>query len=166
MLREPVWNDLGLGYTDEYGYIHSDNINTITLNEVVRQNDDTFSGLLNDVRVGELTDSQLSILNSCVVSRKLSDDGIVPTKLYSINKDVDKENLDRLVELPGEVVEVKAADVAELPSVSSMKRTITDNIGRAIPDCIQLKVGAQVMLLRNQVTTPTTLPRLDALWAW
>ena len=27
--ESPVWNDLGLGFTDEYGYIHSDNINTM-----------------------------------------------------------------------------------------------------------------------------------------
>ena len=45
-------------------------MNTVTLNEIVRQNDDDFSGLLNDVRVGELSDKQLDILNSCVVSRK------------------------------------------------------------------------------------------------
>ena len=154
--ESPVWNDLGLGFTDEYGYIHSDNINTIILNEVVRQNDDNFSGLLNDVRVGELSDNQLNILNSCVISHKPPPtDGILPTKLYSINKDVDNENLDRLMELPGDVVEVKATDVwQELPSVSSMKRTITDNVNRAIPDSIRLKVGAQVMLLRNRSNNP------------
>ena len=154
--ESPVWNDLGLGYIDEYGYIHSDTMNTVTLNEIVRQNDDDFSGLLNDVRVGELSDKQLDILNSCVVSRKSPPtDGIVPTKLYSINKDVDKENSDRLMELPGDAVEIKATDVwQEMPSVSSMKRTITDNVDRAIPESIHLKVGAQVMLLRNRSNNP------------
>ena len=154
--ESPVWNDLGLGFTDEYGYIHSDAMNTITLNEVVRQNDDNFAALLNEVRVGSLSDYHLEVLNSCVVHHKTPPtDGIVPTKLYSINKDVDKENLDRLMELPGDIVEVKATDVwQEQPSVSSMKRTITDNVDRAIPDSIQLKVGAQVMLLRNRSNNP------------
>ena len=68
---------------------------------------------------------------------------------------MDKENSDRLMELPGDAVEIKATDVwQEMPSVSSMKRTITDNVDRAIPESIHLKVGAQVMLLRNRSSNP------------
>lgn len=150
--ESPVWNKLGFGYNDEYGYMHCNFLNMVLLKQVVRQSNVDFADLLNDIRVGDITNSQLDTLNSCVVSNKPPPtDGIVPTKLYSINKDVDKENLDRLMELPGEVIEVKATDVwQEQPSASSLKKTIKDNIERAIPDNIQLKVGAQVMLLRNR----------------
>jgi ATP-dependent DNA helicase PIF1 len=150
--ESPVWNTLGFGYTDEYGYMHCNHMNMVVLKQVVRQSDVDFANLLNDIRVGDISNRHLNALNSCVVSRKPPPtDGIVPTKLYSINKDVDKENLDRLLELPGDVVEVKSTDVwQELPSASSLKRPIKDNIERAIPENIQLKVGAQVMLLRNR----------------
>lgn len=150
--ESPVWNRLGFGYTDECGYMHCNFVNMVTLKQVVRQSDVDFANLLNEIRIGEINNRQLDVLNSCVVYKKPPPtDGIVPTKLYSINKDVDKENLDRLMELPGEVVEVSATDVwQELPSVSSLKKTIKENIERAIPEKIQLKVGAQVMLLRNR----------------
>eukprot|EP00605_Chrysophyceae_sp_TOSAG23-4_P000051 GSChrysophyteH1.ASY1.ANO1.53.1 assembled CDS len=128
-----VWNSLGMGRTDETSRLRSYNKNGIVnLQHVIRQSDESFISLLND-------------------KKPLPEDGIVPTKLYCINRDVDTENLDRLNELPGECVEINAYDTwNERPSDSSTKRLILDTANRSIPSTIQLKIGAQVMLVRNR----------------
>ncbi len=168
--QSPVWDALGLGLGSGKGEVNVKagkakgegkevvsplpaNPNVVSLNKVVRQNDESFITLLNQLRVGRVDDHHLDLLNACSVKNKpLPTDGIIPTKLYSINKDVDKENLDRLLELPSEAVEVKAVDIwAEVPSDGSAgKRALLETANRSIPAMIQLKVGAQVMLLRNR----------------
>ncbi len=152
--ESPVWSELGLGDVDRqsgHATIHKKNM--IHLSRVMRQTDSAFVNILNDVRLGRVDEDQLKLLNSCLVKIKpRPTDGIIPTKLYSINKDVDQENLDRLKELPDELVEIKAADVwGQVPSDgTSGKRAILEIANRSIPTTIQLKVGAQVMLLRNR----------------
>ncbi len=48
---------------------------------------------------------------SCTVGVKPQPtDGILPTKLYCTNKDVDSENKNKLAELPGTPVAMTAAD--------------------------------------------------------
>jgi ATP-dependent DNA helicase PIF1 len=150
-----VWNDLGLGVVDEHGRIYAHEEGVITLNQVVRQSDNDFISLLNDIRIGKVSTDQLAMLNGCVVDRKARpNDGIVPTKLYSINRDVDKENMDRLNELHGEIVEINASDIwLEKPvGGATQKNAMVDNMDRAIASTVSLKVGAQVMLLRNRKT--------------
>ena len=52
--------------------------------------------------LGYITPQSIELLNSCLIGSKPSPvDGIVPTKLYSINREVDEENSARLQELPG-----------------------------------------------------------------
>jgi len=153
--ESPVWNSLGLGKaSSEDGSFKNNKKNMIHLNRVMRQNDAEFVAILNDVRLGSVSEEQLKLLNSCMVKHKpRPKDGIIPTKLYSINKDVDKENMDRLMELPDKAVEVKASDIwSQSPSDGALgKRAIVETANRSIPATIQLKVGAQVMLMRNRV---------------
>ena len=82
----------------------------------------------------------------------------MPTKLYSINRDVDKENLDRLVELPGDDIDIKAVDMwtSNPTDGPSAKRIILENANRSIPQTIKLKIGAQVMLLRNRSSSSSS----------
>jgi len=158
--ESPVWSSLGLGTASRdsdsgaSSAPTSSNKNMIHLNRVMRQNDPEFVAILNDVRLGIVSDEQLKLLNSCMVKHKpRPTDGIIPTKLYSINKDVDTENMDRLKELPDQAVEIRASDIwSESPSDGAIgKRAIIEAANRSIPATIQLKVGAQVMLMRNRV---------------
>jgi ATP-dependent DNA helicase PIF1 len=135
---------------DEVGF-NRDN-GTKFLRQVERQKDKDFVDFLNQVRVGKVSSHLISLLDQCLVENKPKIvDGIIPTKLYSINKEVDEENSARLAELPGEVHSLKAEDRwRQKPSKKSMEPMFRNTIDAIIPEEIQLKVGAQVMLLRNR----------------
>ena len=133
-----------LGFRDDDGMIH--------LNTVVRQTDKDFIHYLNQVRIGKLSKEFQQRLNNCLVTNKpRPTNGIVPTKLYAINKEVDAENKERLDELPGDVVILQAVDKWKIPpskeNMGAFLKTMIENI---IPGKIEMKVGAQVMLLRNR----------------
>lgn len=122
------------------------------LSQVERQKDVDFVTFLNQVRLGRATEEMLEQLNRCVVDVKPPpDNGIVPTKLYSINAEVDAENSAKLAELPGPVHKLVAEDRWRMkPSRASLVPFFRDAINGVIPEEIELKVGAQVMLLRNR----------------
>ncbi len=125
---------------------------TIHLKKVERQNDPVFIKHLNEVRLGVLTPEFLKLLDGCVVTNKpLPRNGIIPTKLYAINKEVDSENTARLQELPGEVVTLLADDMWKVrPLKASLVPGMKLTVENMIPERIDLKIGAQVMLLRNR----------------
>ena len=140
-----VWEDLGL----------SDNI--VQLKDVQRQENEDFVNLLNRVRIGNIRETDIVELNSrCLIgeSNPLPTDGIVPTRLYVLNKDVDSENISRLAELNGKEVVCKAVDTwrERMPvgTLADTKKKMKDGLGMEMPDEVRLKVGAQVMLTRNK----------------
>lgn len=106
------------------------------------------------MRLGLLTPEFQNKLNECLINQKPQpDNGIIPTKIYAINKQVDAENSARLQELPGEVVTVQAVDVWRIkPQRQHEAKLLMTGIDSVIPSTIDLKVGAQVMLLRNRAT--------------
>lgn len=142
----PVWSALGL---DE---------SFVELKQVLRQVDDAeFVHFLNKVRVGDVSARDVQTLNNrCCISahHPLPTDGIVPTRLYALNRDVDAENESRLAALPGDVVVCQAVDEwrKTMPSgtKAATKKRMKDALGQELPDEVALKVGAQVMLTRNK----------------
>lgn len=81
---------------------------------------------------------------------------IIPTRLYSINSEVERFNLNELNKLPGAVTTFKSADEIEwregrehLKPKYKTKDHYTPFLDDAIPSLISLKVGAQVMLKWN-----------------
>ena len=84
----------------------------VVLTQVVRQQgDQRFVRMLNELRLGVASPHTLDVLASCHVSRKPPvADGILPTKLYCTNANVDEENASRLKALPGESVTFRAGD--------------------------------------------------------
>lgn len=103
--------------------------------KVYRQTDAGFKDLLNNIRYGRMTDSDIDILNGRV--READDDSDFSIELASRNTDVVKINNDHLRMLGGETKEyegvVEGEFVSELP----------------VPMKLTLKVGAQVMFCRN-----------------
>ena len=67
---------------------------TQKLTKVVRQQGDTeLVEILNQVRLGNVTDAALNLFQTCHVNNKpLPNDGILPTQLRSLNRNVNAAN--------------------------------------------------------------------------
>jgi len=114
----------------------------VLLTKVFRQADSKFVNLLNEVRVGRPGSESLRLLYS--LRRPLSSaDGITPTILYPLRKDVARENDLEFGKLPGPEYMFCAYEVAEKPE----HKKAMDNC--QAPPQLFLKVGAQVMMLQN-----------------
>ena len=131
------------------------NLATVRLTEVIRQkSDQAFIPVLNEVRVGKLRANTVSMLQACHVSRKpRPTDGICPTKLFCKNKDVDAENETRLNALSGVArsFDASASDVFKGDALynASARKQVLSAAETKCPLTLHLKVGAQVVLLRN-----------------
>ena len=141
-----VWNELGL------------DTNTIQLTQVQRQEHGSkFEIFLEMVRRGNVAPEILRDFNrKCLISNDnpLPNDGIVPTRIYTHNQDVDAVNESRLAELEGKVVVCAAIDEwrEKMPvgTSAAIKKNMKINIAGELADEVRLKVGAQVMLTRNK----------------
>lgn len=114
---------------------------TVHLTEIVRQhNAPEFAAFLNKMRTGQSPD--LSILEPCH-GRVFPDDGIRPVRLFCKNYNVDAYNDEQLAKLDTPTMTYQAVDDAP-----EGWRKFFDKNCRA-PSPLNLKVGAQVMLLVN-----------------
>lgn len=136
----------------------------VVLDVVFRQKEDTlFLQMLNEIRKGEVTkktrevlwnkaeESKAQKLKEGKMSEKEKEDltRIRPTKLFSTNKDVDKYNqceLKRLADREGEDSEVHKYTAFDAGQEPYLKQLIQ---GTKAPQDLELRVGAQVMLLKN-----------------
>lgn len=131
---------------------------SFVLKEVVRQqSDQEFVSLLNECRIGNDTTNIRLALDCCNIKVKPRyGDNILPTKLYSINRNVDEENLQRLQELQGLEYTFSAIDEYKGGAAGSGDRkaqtALSDMASKKIPMELKLKVGAQVVLLQNKPT--------------
>ncbi|XP_076982767.1 ATP-dependent DNA helicase PIF1 [Tamandua tetradactyla] len=114
---------------------------TLELTEVWRQVDQTFISLLQAVRLGRCSDEVTRQLRATAVHR-VGRDGIVATRLCTHQDDVALTNQRRLRELPGEVHSFEAVD-----SDPDQARTLDAQCPASRQ--LQLKLGAQVMLVKN-----------------
>lgn len=122
----------------------------VTLTQIFRQKDTRLIRLLDEMRVGMISDETCELFSS--LSRPLTfSDGIIPTELYPKRWSVELSNKRRLELLPGDLVTLAAKDRF---LYDEQNRKITPERGRAIldkiaPRSVQLKIGAQVMCTKN-----------------
>lgn len=87
------------GYCFEAKTFHEANIQVQLLTELVRQDgDDTFKRILEELRWGLCSKDTMAILKKLFKTQ--FDNGIIPTRLYSLNVDVDninKKEMDKLI---------------------------------------------------------------------
>lgn len=115
------------------------NLPKIEFQKVYRQNDPEFLAILNKMRTGEITTSDLSLLNEHIGKDEKHDDFSVT--LTSFNFMAEKINDEKLDEIEG--------------TSFSFVATIKDDFKKTdapVPECLTLKVGAQVIFCRNNVT--------------
>ena len=107
----------------------------VELSEIHRQADDRFKTLLNGVRLGVVTAEMAAELNEAG-ARPCPSSGVIT--LATTNAIVNKINSSRLAELPGD-------------SMTAVAEIEGDFGANALPadEVLELKVGAQVMFLRN-----------------
>lgn len=110
---------------------------TIEFQTVYRQDDKKFLGVLNDIRRGVCSDGDLDVLNARVCEPDGS--GFVIT-LSSVNSEAEKINRRRLDALPGRSFRYEGK------VCNSFKEK-----DLPVDRCLELKVGAQVMMCRNDM---------------
>lgn len=112
------------------------------LRHVFRQECRAFQKMLGEARVGQVsTQTMDALLQRTKVA--VPDDGIMPTVLFSRRKNVDELNQRKLRELPGEERSYDAFDWTRNHTYRSMLNACQAS------EVVTLRVGAQVMLLRN-----------------
>ncbi|EZA54089.1 ATP-dependent DNA helicase PIF1 [Ooceraea biroi] len=111
------------------------------LQTVHRQKDAAFVKILNSIRIGRVTDDIVETLRE-TAKQRIESNGVLATRLCSHVKEADEINEFQLNELTGETKTYTASD-----SDTSMTHTLDQQL--AIPGKLVLKVGAQVMLLKN-----------------
>mmetsp|Transcript_41948 Transcript_41948/g.68106 ORF Transcript_41948/g.68106 Transcript_41948/m.68106 type:complete len:528 (+) Transcript_41948:1280-2863(+) len=110
----------------------------LMLTKVFRQTDAKLRDLLEDIREGTLSTSSLRTLRR--LSRPLcSHHGVVATQLHATNQNVDKINNRRLTEINEQLHTFHAIDSGDPMYLRQIN----------MPECIKLKIGAQVMVTRT-----------------
>lgn len=104
------------------------------------ENNDLYR-LLNEIRESRVTEESCQLLAERI--RHPFDDGVIPTKLYTHNFNVDEYNLIRLAELDEPESVFVMATGGEDFIVNQMKK------GCLAPEDLRLKVGAVVMFVSN-----------------
>ena len=128
---------------------------TFYFNEILRQNDNVFQKVLNNIRVGICDEQDKAILNSCLHRDFNNEHGIVPTVLFSKKSMVQEYNtkeLERLITNGNESRMYKANYKFGNDSVpESTKDFLKELLNSSTPveDEIQFVMGNQVMLTIN-----------------
>jgi ATP-dependent exoDNAse (exonuclease V) alpha subunit len=120
------------------------NIKTVLLTKVYRQTEARFSGALNDIRRGVVSDLARAVLQERFdAGKNMVDDGKPPVIIHMTNVDVEAENTRRIEALPGEPVKIEANDFGLQGALLTLQKNCL------APKELLLKPGARVMLLKN-----------------
>lgn len=125
---------------------------TVVLTESVRQaGDPEFAKALNEIREGVVSPESEELFGACCVDVKAAPtDGIVPTKLYCLNVNVDRENSARLALLPGRATVLRARDHFKGVRDPGRRQQLSTVLDKKVSGQLELKVGAQVIMLKNK----------------
>lgn len=120
----------------------------VNLTKVFRQKDPTFVTMLNEMRFGNL--SRMTIDTFARLTRQ-PDYGvdIIPTELFPLRAEVEKANKDRLNNIQSEAHVYKSIDGGAAVPIM-LEKALASFMA---PKEITLKVGAQVMLIKNLTET-------------
>jgi ATP-dependent DNA helicase PIF1 len=115
---------------------------SILLTEIFRQSEETLINGLNDMRLGSLDPAFVASMQKDKDAFFQKGNGVLPTCLFALNKNVDHLNESELAKLDSPKQVFTTVDTAIIGKVN-------DEMFR-IPSSITLAVGAQVILLVNK----------------
>jgi ATP-dependent DNA helicase PIF1 len=115
----------------------------VELKTVFRQRNAEFVDMLNSIRRGICSPQMVASL--CATKHNLLNEtnGVLATRLYPTNADVDRINNLKVDQLPGEMFCFTADDSGESPFLENLDKSCL------APQKLCIKPGAQVMLLKN-----------------
>lgn len=150
--ESPLWNEV------------FDNDAHIQLNTIFRQDDDDYKQVLNEVRIGKMSEKTIEILEDCVDKKVDDADPVKPTMLFPTRNSVDSINKSSLLKLPGDIVNYKynVCPVEDL-DITPYQRIVADTFSEKdkqyeiefmlkninFEDELNLKIGSQVMCIAN-----------------
>ena len=119
---------------------------TIGLTQVFRQRDPEFAQMLNEMRLGRISDETEKAFKA--LSRPLKfNDGVEMAELFPTRNQVETANKTRLERLPGETMTYDAVDGGDQKVPPEIRAKLLSNM--MAPQQLKLKIGAQVMLIKN-----------------
>ena len=114
----------------------------IVLNRVFRQKDNKLIDMLNAMRTGNITPEINKEFEA--LSRSVEyNDGLEPTELYPVRWQVERANAQRLKALPGSTFTFDSRDSSDFDTAQKFFEQLM------APKRLELKIGAQVLLIRN-----------------
>lgn len=136
---------VGRGAEVQFAYVspawQEGDIRTCYLSEQHRHDDITLTGILNELRSGQVSSGSRTALEERIGAQLESD--IEPTRLYSHNADVDSRNNEELAKLSGRQHSFTMTTRGRKAVVESLKKSVLT------PEQLELKEGAQVMFVKN-----------------
>ncbi|MEX2515052.1 MAG: PIF1 family DEAD/DEAH box helicase [Candidatus Paceibacterota bacterium] len=136
----PITNRSGPQYVTQSQVWEKADIAMCYLTEQFRQEDEQFLQVLSDIREGRVADSTREV----VASRLVTETDIKNiTRLYTHNADVDTVNEEHLDKLDGDL------HVYDMRTSGSAQKVKTLKRGSLAPESLRLKVGAEVMFIKN-----------------
>lgn len=121
---------------------------TIQLTTVFRQKDEGFVMMLNQMRTGQLTTRTIDAFKSLTRTPQYAD-GMDPTELFPTREEVDRANATRMRAIPGSSQTFFAEDSGQF--TGEFREKLLSNC--MAPKALELKKGAQVMLIKNRDET-------------
>ncbi|OLL25652.1 Glycogen phosphorylase, partial [Neolecta irregularis DAH-3] len=118
---------------------------TISLNHVFRQKDQEFVNMLNEMRLGALSDKSITKFKELSRPPQYKD-GILPTELFPTRQEVDRANSARMSALKGDVKVFTATDSGTVTDKSFREKLLSNCMA---PQNLELKPNSQVMLIKN-----------------
>lgn len=135
-------NNIQFAYTAQ-SWIDAD-IRVCYLEEQFRQRDDALLNILNEIRSGDVSDESRELLCTRICDgTDIYIDGVVPTRLYTHNADVDAVNASELEKLPDGVHKYEMESKGKANVVSSIKK------GLLVPETLCIKKDSVVMFVKN-----------------
>ncbi|OAT13046.1 mitochondrial DNA helicase [Blastomyces gilchristii SLH14081] len=116
---------------------------TILLTHVFRQKDPKFAAMLNEMRLGKLSTETIVAFKE--LARPLVDDTLEATELFPTRSEVENANSARMSRLSGKTMVFTAVDGGTMQNEAQRSQLLAD----CVAPTIQLKKGAQVMLIKN-----------------
>lgn len=122
---------------------------TIGLTEVFRQKDPEFANMLNEMRLGRISDQTVKKFKA--LSRPLQfEDGLEVTELFPTRLEVDNSNNRRLTSLQSKPYRFDAVDTGNMVDLKQREKLLQNMMA---PKTLELRKGAQVMLIKNMDET-------------